>query len=176
MYTAFKTLVNHYDQDTGIEQFSSDVARYMAPWRKVEDFLSEASSWVDFFSTSSASSQGSSVRLMTFQGAKGLEAKVVCVIGLEEGVIPRRTDDTDLAEAGRLLFVSMTRAINELHLFHARKRSGNGILALLGRTYQGTLRKPVSPGSLSENVARKCQPLFGALIVRKPCFPIRSVL
>lgn len=128
MYTAFKTLVNHYDQDTGIEQFSSDVARYMAPWRKVEDFLSEASSWVDFFSTSSASSQGSSVRLMTFQGAKGLEAKVVCVIGLEEGVIPRRTDDTDLAEAGRLLFVSMTRAINELHLFHARKRSGNVIL------------------------------------------------
>ncbi|MFZ1981935.1 MAG: 3'-5' exonuclease [Smithella sp.] len=56
---------------------------------------------------------------------KGLEAKVVCVVGLEEGVIPRKAEDENLPEQSRLLFVSMTRAINELHLFHARKRAGN---------------------------------------------------
>jgi superfamily I DNA/RNA helicase len=61
---------------------------------------------------------------MTLQGAKGLQAKVVCVVGLEEGTLPRSDDEASLAEQGRLLFVSMTRAINELHLFHARKRSG----------------------------------------------------
>ena len=62
---------------------------------------------------------------MTFQGAKGLEARVVCVIGLEDGIIPRVSDADKIEEQSRLLFVTMTRAINELHLFHARKRSGN---------------------------------------------------
>jgi DNA helicase-2/ATP-dependent DNA helicase PcrA len=66
---------------------------------------------------------GGDVRLMTFQGAKGLQAKVVIVIGLEEGSLPRSEEEEMLAEQSRLLFVSMTRAINELHLFHARKRS-----------------------------------------------------
>ena len=71
--------------------------------------------------------EGAGVRLMTFQSAKGLEAKVVIVVGLEEGSMPRseaNEDESILAEQSRLLFVSMTRAINELHLFHARKRSG----------------------------------------------------
>ena len=61
---------------------------------------------------------------MSVQGAKGLQAKVVCVVGLEEGALPRSSDEASLAEQSRLLYVSMTRAINELHLFHARKRSG----------------------------------------------------
>jgi superfamily I DNA/RNA helicase len=125
IHNAFKTLIDQYNSGTEIEHFSSNLARYIAPWRKIEDFLSEASSWVDFFSTSTVFSQGSNVRLMTFQSAKGLEAKVVCVVGLEEGVIPRKADDRNLAEPSRLLFVSMARAINELHLFHARKRAGN---------------------------------------------------
>ena len=61
---------------------------------------------------------------MTFQGAKGLEARVVCVIGVEEGTLPRNSDDSDrLAEDARLFYVSATRAIDELHLFYARKRS-----------------------------------------------------
>jgi DNA helicase-2/ATP-dependent DNA helicase PcrA len=63
---------------------------------------------------------------MTLQGAKGLEAKIVCVIGLEDGILPSfGANEKDLAEQSRLMFVSMTRAIEELHLFHARKRSGS---------------------------------------------------
>lgn len=124
-HNAFKSLTDQHNSGTEIETFSSNLAKYIAPWRKIEDFLSEASSWVDFFSSSVAFGQGSSVRLMTFQSAKGLEAKVVCVVGLEDGVIPRKADDGSLPEQSRLLFVSMTRAINELHLFHARKRAGN---------------------------------------------------
>ena len=49
---------------------------------------------------------------------------LVCVVGLEEGTIPKEGEEKGIAEQSRLLFVSMTRAINELHLFHARKRSG----------------------------------------------------
>jgi len=61
---------------------------------------------------------------MTFQGAKGLEADVVCVTGLEEGTLPRSGASGDaLAEQSRLMYVSMTRARSDLHLFHARTRS-----------------------------------------------------
>lgn len=47
---------------------------------------------------------------------------------MEEGVIPRHEDGEDVAEQARLAFVSMTRATQELHLFHARKRSGKTVL------------------------------------------------
>ena len=35
-----------------------------------------------------------------------------------------KAEENALAEQSRLMFVSMTRAVEELHLFHARKRSG----------------------------------------------------
>ena len=58
----------------------------------------------------------------TMHSAKGLEADVAIIVGLEEGVFPR-TSDGNIDESARQLFVSMTRAKTELHLFHARKRS-----------------------------------------------------
>jgi DNA helicase-2/ATP-dependent DNA helicase PcrA len=62
---------------------------------------------------------------MTLQGGKGLEADVVCVLGLEKGALPRDGVGTEeLAEQSRLMYVSMTRARSDLHLFHARTRSG----------------------------------------------------
>lgn len=55
--------------------------------------------------------------------AKGLEADHVFIVGLEEGVFPKaRTSDEELAEAARLLYVSITRAKTKLHISHVRKR------------------------------------------------------
>ncbi len=69
-------------------------------------------------------------RIMTMRKSKGLEAKTVFVIGLEEGVFPDSEQGTDkFEEDARLFYVSMTRAEKELHLFHATNRSG-------GRTYK----------------------------------------
>ena len=62
---------------------------------------------------------------MTLEGAKGLEADVVCVVGMEDGTMPNESGDRGLDEYSRLMFVSMTRAKAELHLFHCRKRSGS---------------------------------------------------
>ena len=59
---------------------------------------------------------------MTMHSAKGLEADVGIIVGLEDGVFPS-TSDGDVDESARQLFVSMTRAKTELHLFHARKRT-----------------------------------------------------
>jgi len=81
--------------------------------------------------TSHADTQGSRegdanfVRIMTMRNSKGLEAETVFVIGLEEGAFPSSDSSTDqFDEDARLFYVSMTRAKKELHLFHARTRSG----------------------------------------------------
>lgn len=125
-WIALSRLLELYVSERDVEAFAADISRVLSPWRKIPDFLEEAASWVELGSHDHVSGQRPTVRLMTFQAAKGLEAKVVCVIGLEDGVIPR--DGADIAEQARLLYVSMTRAIKELHLFHARKRLGGVVL------------------------------------------------
>ncbi len=63
------------------------------------------------------------VQLMTMRKAKGLEAKVVILVGLEDDIIPMPSRDE--AEEARLFYVSMTRAKERLYLLHAYKRPGN---------------------------------------------------
>jgi DNA helicase-2/ATP-dependent DNA helicase PcrA len=65
------------------------------------------------------------VTLMTLHNAKGLEYPVVFVIGCEEGVFPhsRALDEGSLEEERRLCYVGMTRAMRELYLLYARRRT-----------------------------------------------------
>ncbi|HYK89035.1 MAG TPA: ATP-dependent helicase, partial [Acidobacteriota bacterium] len=102
----------------------SNIAELLRPWRSIADLVEEIQNWVSS-SDQGSSGQIPSVRVMTFQGAKGLEADVVCIVGTEEGAIPHDVDDGELlAEQARLFFVTMTRARNKLHIFHTRNRSG----------------------------------------------------
>jgi superfamily I DNA/RNA helicase len=95
------------------------------PWKNTQSFIDEATSWVGRYEAGSDQFVEDPVRIMTLQKAKGLEADIVCVVGLEEGTIPREgLNDEELAEQSRLFYVSMTRAKEELHLFSARTRSG----------------------------------------------------
>jgi ATP-dependent DNA helicase UvrD/PcrA len=65
------------------------------------------------------------VTLMTLHNAKGLEYPVVFVIGCEHGVFPhsRALDEGGLEEERRLFYVGVTRAMRELYLTYARRRS-----------------------------------------------------
>jgi len=126
IFSAFSDVVTLYNEAQDPASFVAKVINTLVPWKQARGFLEEADSWVEAAGQWTGFGQGSDVKLMTFQGAKGLEAGVVCVIGLEDGILPRfEASDEDLAEQSRLIFVSMTRAIEELHLFHARKRSGS---------------------------------------------------
>lgn len=66
------------------------------------------------------------VTLLTLHKAKGSEFDAVCLVGLEEGMVPisYATTDADLAEERRLLYVGMTRARRHLWLSWAQQRPG----------------------------------------------------
>jgi DNA helicase-2/ATP-dependent DNA helicase PcrA len=69
------------------------------------------------------------VTLMTLHAAKGLEFRVVFLVGMEEGILPHaqsleRTDD--LEEERRLCYVGMTRAREILFCMHAHERRVHG--------------------------------------------------
>ncbi|MCZ7587333.1 MAG: ATP-dependent helicase [Gaiella sp.] len=65
------------------------------------------------------------VTLMTIHNAKGLEYRVVFLIGMEEGIFPhsRSIEAGEVEEERRLAYVGMTRAMERLTLTHATARS-----------------------------------------------------
>ena len=65
------------------------------------------------------------VQLMTIHSAKGLEFKVVFLVGMEEGLFPSQQSVDDVArleEERRLCYVGMTRAMQQLYLTYAESR------------------------------------------------------
>jgi len=73
------------------------------------------------------------VSLLTLHAAKGLEFRVVFIVGCEDGLLPHRfgfedADEADVAEERRLFFVGLTRARERLVLSHARRRHWRGEL------------------------------------------------
>jgi DNA helicase-2/ATP-dependent DNA helicase PcrA len=70
------------------------------------------------------------VTLMTLHAAKGLEFRVVFIVGLVEGVLPhsRSLDDADqMQEERRLMYVGITRAKERLYLLRPFRRSTWGM-------------------------------------------------
>jgi ATP-dependent DNA helicase Rep len=81
----------------------------------------------------------SAVRILTYQSSKGLEADCVFVVGLEDASMPRDVSDSQqTAEEARLFFVAMTRAKKELHITHARTRTGASTYKADSRQLKGS--------------------------------------
>lgn len=114
--------------------------------------------------TGDAGSEGW-VELSTFHRAKGLEWKVVYIVGLEEGTVPiaHATTGEAVAEERRLLYVAMTRAAVHLDCSWSRSRimgSGRAVdrsaspwLADLGDTVVDGRPPPSSTDALSRFAA-----------------------
>ena len=66
------------------------------------------------------------VNIMTLHSAKGLEFKVVFIVGMEEGIFPHQRSFeslSELEEERRLCYVGITRAKSKLYLLSARQRT-----------------------------------------------------
>ncbi len=66
------------------------------------------------------------VPLMTIHSAKGLEFKVVFVVGMEEGLFPHSQagfEEKEMEEERRLCYVAITRAKEKLYLLYTRERA-----------------------------------------------------
>ena len=62
---------------------------------------------------------------MTFHSAKGLEFKVVFMVGMEEGIMPHINsfgEDKGIEEERRLCYVGITRAKERLYITNAKLR------------------------------------------------------
>ena len=85
-------------------------------------FLEEVSLVSDI---DSADFNGDAVTLMTLHAAKGLEFRVVFMVGLEETILPHSRalyDVSEMEEERRLCYVGMTRARQELYMIYATSR------------------------------------------------------
>ncbi len=106
-------------------EFIGKASEKSKAWPSRTAFFKELTEWFEEVSKTITNQENYEVRLLTMQRAKGLQADIVCVVGLENEVFPRFSNDEEKAEQARLFFVSMTRAKEELHLFHTRKRDAS---------------------------------------------------
>lgn len=110
------------DKIMNIDQFVASVKEFEAlnPDAGLNEFLEN----ITLSSENDEIGQGGAVTIATVHAVKGLEFKVVFVIGLEEGIFPikRATSITDIEEERRLMYVALTRAEERLFLSHASKR------------------------------------------------------
>ncbi|SAY40034.1 UvrD-helicase domain-containing protein [Candidatus Synechococcus spongiarum] len=109
------------------------------------------------------------VVLMTFHASKGLEFPFVALVGLEQGLFPNHRameDPAAMEEERRLCYVGLTRAKDELHLFHARMR----------RLWGGG-RKPAPPScflaELPEQLVEIQRPRSSGVALRRQLYPDR---
>jgi superfamily I DNA/RNA helicase len=124
LFSAFENLQIHNSQGEPAG-LAAEIVKTLIPWKKSQSFLDEVDLWVQTAKRAGSIGEGSSVQLMTLQTAKGLGANVVCIVGVEEGTLPKKKKDSviNIAEESRKFLVALTRASEEVHVFHARRRS-----------------------------------------------------
>ncbi|MDP1883854.1 MAG: UvrD-helicase domain-containing protein [Candidatus Moranbacteria bacterium] len=93
-------------------------------------FLEEVALIAD---TDNIDQSSEAVHLMTLHSAKGLEFKVVFIVGLEEGILPHSRsliDYDEMEEERRLMYVGITRAKEKVYMLHTRERNIYGSLQI----------------------------------------------
>ena len=111
---------------TAIHEFVDQRAQEGVDYTPITDFLSEVSLLTDQDDNLTDTSER--VTLMTVHAAKGLEFPVVFIVGLEENLFPSQfaVKPSEVEEERRLLYVAITRAMEQCYLSFAKQRFRNG--------------------------------------------------
>lgn len=112
------------DRAANVQELASNLRRFEEenPEGTLSDFLEEVSLITDI---DNYDNNADSVVLMTVHSAKGLEFPVVILPGMEENIFPGMASvyvPSEVEEERRLAYVAITRAKEELYIFHAESR------------------------------------------------------
>lgn len=123
----FRSAYDTTDEDDltrvlNIESFAESVSEYQKdnPNTTLDEYLQSVMLLTDL---DSADLQENSVLLSTVHAVKGLEFRVVFIVGVEEGIFPIvRCGECDAEEERRLMYVAITRAKEDLYITNSRVR------------------------------------------------------
>ena len=112
------------DRAANVQELASNLRRFEEenPEGTLSDFLEEVSLITDI---DNYDNNADSVVLMTVHSAKGLEFPVAFLPGMEENIFPGMASvyvPSEVEEERRLAYVAITRAKEELYIFHAESR------------------------------------------------------
>ena len=112
-----------------IREFVGQRANEGIDYTPITDFLSEVSLLTD--QDENITDTTERVTLMTVHAAKGLEFPVVFIVGMEENLFPSQfaVKPQEVEEERRLLYVAITRAMEQCYISFAQQRFRNGSFA-----------------------------------------------
>lgn len=114
------------DAASGVQAPATDTQAVSASQNDTQVQLAAFMEWLALRSDlDTLSGETSSITMMTVHAAKGLEFDVVFVAGMEDGIFPHRsfdTEDSNIEEERRLAYVAITRARKRLFLSYATTR------------------------------------------------------
>ena len=115
LQTIFDNLIESYNnfKSDKIGEFTKQLSIATGVWTDPNNLVEDIQSVMNLVNTNPPSGFGS-VQMMTMRKAKGLEADVVVMVGLEDDIIPSKI--SSIEEEVRLFYVSMTRAKQKLYL------------------------------------------------------------
>ncbi len=132
--------VNHVISRTAYRESLSDKEAEMDRLMNLNEFMNSVTEFVsqnenctvsDYIESVTLSADRTTddsndyVTLATVHAAKGLEFKVVFIVGLEDGIFPNyraQSDNNEMEEERRLMYVAVTRAKERLYLTCTRSR------------------------------------------------------
>ena len=129
------------------QEENSDDGRYTEQIENLDTFedackqfktYTELKSYLLDIQNSSIQTDDNKVSLMTIHKSKGLEFPVIFLVGCSEGLLPH-SKATDIDDEMRLMYVGITRAMDELYLtsnlfYNSRNLMSSSFIDLLGDT------------------------------------------
>ncbi len=122
-----KTLYSEANEENdnrkaNINELMNSINEYSTanPEATLDDYMQTVTLWTDLDDEPTADC----VELATVHSAKGLEFKVVFIVGMEDGIFPlsRAVSKAEMEEERRLFYVAITRAKERLYITRTRSR------------------------------------------------------